>query len=46
VKSLVEKRIKEKMGKDKEGKESYYLFVGGTVPGIGNSVPTQRRACR
>lgn len=42
----MEKRIKEKMGKEKEGKESYYLFVGGTVPGIGKFFVTQRRACR
>ena len=34
MKALIEKRIKEKLGKDKEAKESYYLFINGCIPNI------------
>jgi hypothetical protein len=33
------------MDKDKEGKESYYLFVNGNLPNIGTALPTKSKAC-
>ena len=41
MKALVERRIKEKLGKDKDGKDSYYLFIAGTLPNIGTPLSTQ-----